>query len=215
MQSNLESLISPEHKEILKSLDHPHKIQAFLDSVQYPGEERNRCVLNVFRDRQAHCLDGALFAVAALRRLGFRPLVIDIYPIPGLDDDHVLALFKVNNHWGAVAKSNFVGLRYREPVYRSLRELVMSYYDGFFNSEGVRTMLSYSRPVNLMKFDRFGWEWQDSGVDMVEEALKKLPSTQVISDQQAELLTPVDPVSYQAGMMVANPDGLYRPKTKR
>lgn len=198
--------------EVFNSLNTPVKIQAYLDSIQYPGEERNRCPINILKDQKAHCLDGALFAVAALRRQGFPPLIVDVYPIPGLDDDHVLAVYKVNDYWGAVAKSNFVGLRYREPVYRTIRELVMSYFDSFFNSDGIRTMLSYSRPVNLRKFDRFGWEYQDSGVDLIEEALKKLPATPVISEQQAELLAPVDAISFRAGMMIANPEGLFKLK---
>jgi hypothetical protein len=210
---SLETLLTNEQRELFASLDSPLKIQAYLDSVKYPGEERNRCPVNVLRDQQAHCLDGALFAAAALRRLGYPPLIVDMYPQPGLDDDHVLAVFKVTNHWGAIAKSNFVGLRFREPVYRSLRELVMSYFDGFFNVNGLKTLLSYSRPVKLQKFDRYGWEWQDAGADTIETYLKCLPSTPVITPRQAEQLSPVDPISYQAGMMIVNPGGLYKPKT--
>src|SRR3990172_4896884 len=109
--------------KVISSLSSPSKIQAFLDDVPYSAEEVYRCPLRVLRDRKAHCFDGALFAAAALRRLGCPPLILDM--IPGdRDDDHLLALYKCDDHWGAVAKSNFVGLRFREPVYRTLRELV-------------------------------------------------------------------------------------------
>ncbi len=199
-------------QRLFSNLDSPKKIQEFLDSVTYPGEDRNRCPVNVIKDHVAHCLDGALLAVAALRRIGHPPLIIDLYPEPGMDDDHVLAIFKQDRCWGAVAKSNYVGLRYREPVYRNLRELVMSYFDVFFNVDGLRTLRSYSRPVNLKRFDPDGWEVQDSGIDRIEEYLKHLPSIRLISSQQAASLYPVDKPSFEAGMLIANPEGLYKPE---
>ena len=140
---------TPAERTALDALHSPFAIQAFLDATPYSPEDRDRCPLNVIRDRVAHCLDGALFAAMALRRLGYPPLLIDLLPEPDIDDDHVLAIFKVNGCWGAVAKSNFVGLRYREPVYRTLRELVMSYFEPFYNVEGVRTLRGYTLPVNL------------------------------------------------------------------
>lgn len=204
--------LAGEQKRLFTSLDTPIKIQEFLNSVQYPGEDRNRCPVNVMKDRKAHCLDGAMFAVAALRRIGHPPLILDLYPEPGMDDDHVLAIYKVGGFWGALAKSNFVGLRFREPVYRSLRELVMSYFDVFFNLNGLRTLRSYSRPVNLKRFDHTAWEVHDSGIDQVEEYLKHLPSTPILSPAQAAQLHAVDKASFDAGMSIANPEGLYNPK---
>jgi hypothetical protein len=85
----------------------------------------------VLRERTAHCLEGAVFAAAALRVLGFPPLLLDLEAVQ--DTDHVVAVFRSRGHWGAIAKSNFSGLRYREPVYRSVRELIMSYFDGYIN----------------------------------------------------------------------------------
>ena len=112
----------------------PRKIQDFLDTVAYEPEYFNRSPLRVLRERRGHCLDGAIFAAAALRRLGHPPLVLDLIPEPLMDDDHVLAVFRKNDAFGAVAKSNFTGLRYREPVFRTLRELIMSYFEDYFNS---------------------------------------------------------------------------------
>ncbi len=106
----------------------------------------------VLRERTAHCLEGAVFAAAALRVLGFPPLLLDLEAVQ--DTDHVVAVFRSRGHWGAIAKSNFSGLRYREPVHRSLRELVMSYFEGYINLRGDRTLRAYSRPVDLARFDR-------------------------------------------------------------
>jgi hypothetical protein len=208
----LESLLNLEQLDLLRSLDHPVKIQAFLDSVPYSAEDRNRSPLEVLRDRQAHCLDGALFAAAALRRLGYPPVVLDMFPDPGMDDDHVLAIFKRHGRYGAIAKSNFVGLRYREPVYRTLRELVMSYFDDFFNVNGVKTLRSYTRPVQVQRFDRENWEVQEAGVDAIEAYLLRLPRRSLLVAETASELQPVDRLSYQAGMLNVNHAGLYKPK---
>src|SRR5437762_11682401 len=109
----------------------------------------------VLREKTAHCLEGAIFAAAALRVLGFPPLILDLEAEQ--DTDHVVAVFKVRRHWGAVAKSNFAGCRYRDPVYRTLRELAMSYFNIYFNLRGERTLRRYSRPVNLARFDHLHW----------------------------------------------------------
>jgi hypothetical protein len=113
----------------LKTLDNPDKIQAFLDSIDYNPDYECRSPRWVIKKRSAHCFEGALFAASALKLLGYKPLIVDMLAYN--DDDHVIAVFKENGHWGAVAKSNFTSLRYREPVYRTVRELIMSYFDFF------------------------------------------------------------------------------------
>ncbi len=120
----------------------------------------------VLRKRTAHCLEGAIFAAAALRVLGYPPLLLDLEA--DNDTDHVIAVFKVRGHWGSVAKSNFTGCRYREPIYRTLRELALSYFNIYFNLRGERTLRRYSRPVNLARFD--AEEWTTSEEDIWEVA---------------------------------------------
>jgi hypothetical protein len=207
-----ESLLTVEEKAILAGLTSPFLIQSFLDSVEYPSGEENRSVLNVLRKRQAHCLDGGLFAAVGLQRLGYPALLIDILPEPDKDDDHILAIYRMDGCWGAIAKSNFVGLRFREPVYRSLRELVMSYFESYFNIDGMKTMRGYTRPVHLKKYDSLNWLWEDHGVDIIEKELKKLKSIPLISPAMAERLNIADPLNYRAGLGVANKGGLYQPK---
>ena len=135
----LEDHLTPPEKELLAGLGSPAQIQTFLDTCAYRPEYSDLSPLSVLRQRKAHCLDGGFFAAAALRRLGYPPLLVDLLPDPGMDDDHILAIFKRNGHYGAVAKSNFSGLRFRDPIYRSLRELVLSYFEDFYNLNGVKT----------------------------------------------------------------------------
>jgi len=194
---------------LLNSLNSPFRIQTFLDTVVYPAGERNRSVIEVLRERQAHCLDGGMFAAACLRRIGFPPLILDLIPEPGTDDDHVLALYKVEGCWGAVAKSNYSGLRFREPVFRTLRELVMSYFEDFFNTSAQKTLRAYTRPFSLAKFDRFNWFFDSRGVDAVEKYLKTLPSIPVINATQISKLNILDKRSVDAGCLGLNPEGVF------
>lgn len=203
--------LTPNQRQTLESLRTPALIQAYLDDTPYSPESANRSPLRVMQDRLAHCLDGGLFAAMALRRLGFPPLIVDLLPEPGRDDDHVLAIFKIEGCYGAVAKSNYVGLRYREPVFRSLRELVMSYFEVFFNTEAEKTLRSYTRPVNLAAYDRMNWPWNDAAADVVEARLKTLKTIPLLTPGQVARLDKVDPLSQRAGMLVANPAGLYKP----
>ena len=212
MTGTLEHELTPEERAVWESLDSPIQIQAFLDQVDYRGEETNRAVVRVLRERQAHCLDGGVFGAAALRRLGHPPVIVDLLPEPGSDDDHVLAIFKSHGRFGAVAKSNFAGLRFREPVYRGLRELVMSYFEAYFNVAGQKTLRFYTRPLNLATLDRLRWQTEDAGVDAIERLLPQLRRVALLTPEQAAGLAPVDTRSYQAGMLGTDHDGLYRPK---
>jgi len=208
----LEETLSKENRSIFESLRTPAQIQAFLDSVPYSAEDANRCPRRVLEDRQAHCLDGGLFAAAALRRLGFPPLIIDLLPPPGRDDDHVLAIFKQYKCYGAIAKSNYVGLRYREPVYRNLRELVMSYFEAFFNSLGEKTLRGYTVTLDLRKLDTLEWETDDRGADEIEQRLKHLHLKPVITDEMAAGLSLVDKRYYDGMTLGIDPKGVYKIK---
>jgi hypothetical protein len=133
-------------------------------------------------------------------------------PDPGVDDDHVLAIFRVNNHYGAVAKSNFVGLRYREPIYRSLRELVLSYFEDFYNLNGLKSLRYYTRPINLATYDYLNWEWSDNKLTVIENRLKVLKRTPLLTREMTAGLLPVDELAYKSGMLGTNLDGVYKPK---
>jgi hypothetical protein len=155
----------------------------------------------VLRARTAHCLEGAVFAAVALRVLGFPPLLLDLEAVQ--DTDHVVAVFRERGHWGAIAKSNFSGLRYRAPAYRSLRELVMSYFEGYVNLRGDRTLRAYSRPVNLARFDRPrpGWMSADAEVWWVAEHLARVPHLRLHPPAVVRALRRVDRRSLRAALV--------------
>jgi hypothetical protein len=200
-------------REVMAQLDSPTKIQAFLDQLSYSREETYRCPLRVLRERTAHCFDGALFAAAALSRLGHPPLILELLP-NDRDDDHLLALYKRTGYWGALAQSNFVGLRFREPVYRTLRELVLSYFEQFYNLEREKTLRGYTRPLNLQAFDDRGWMVDDRLLEGISERLDKIRRYSLITERMAADLSPMDERSYQAGLLGANEAGLYQPSPK-
>lgn len=154
MKDPLAAFTSAELRK-LRSFKDPHGIQRFLDDMPYHLADTAWSPRLVLRERTSHCMEGAIFAAAALRALGFPPLIIDFEAVN--DTDHVLAVFQIKGHWGAIAKSNYTGCRYREPVYRSLRELAMSYFNIYFNMRRERTLRNFSLPVNLKRFDRLVW----------------------------------------------------------
>jgi hypothetical protein len=213
MTDPLEDRLNSEQKSILESLTTPYNIQSFLDSIPYSAENVDRCPLEVIQDRKAHCLDGGLFAAACLRRLGYPPLVVDLLPEPGTDDDHILAIFKQNGHFGAVAKSNFVGLRYREAIYRNLRELVMSYFEQFYNINRQKTLRLYTRPVNLAIFDHLEWTFRSDHLEEIEHYLERIRRYPVITTEMAGHLSLIDKRSYEAGLEGSLHEGLYQPVT--
>jgi len=186
----------------LKALKTPEKIQRFLDSeIAYNKElqgETIRSPRRVLRDKLAHCLEGALLAAAALRVQGFPPLLLDLEAVH--DDDHVLAVFRQQGHWGAIAKSNYSGLRFREPVYRSLRELAMSYFEHYFNAAREKTLRNYSRPVNLARFDRIGWMTAEADLWPICEHLARIPHVALLRSGAGRRLARVDDRLFAAGL---------------
>lgn len=205
--------LTPSERRLLSRLTTPFRIQAFLDDIPYSGEERYRCPLTVLRDRKGHCFDGAIFAAAMLRRIGYPPLIVDMLPNKR-DDDHLLALYKVDGHWGAVAKSNFSGLRFREPVFRTLRELVMSYFEMYYNAAGEKTLRAYTVPLNLSAFDRLNWMTRDKPLDLIGERLDEIRKVRVLTPRMVARLSPMDSRTYRAGMLGVNRAGLYKPPKK-
>ncbi|MEA4880330.1 MAG: hypothetical protein VB045_02500 [Synergistaceae bacterium] len=188
----------------------PLKIQHFLNALPYNPKPECKSPTRVLRDGTAHCFEGALFAASKLRNLGFPPLLMDLRAEN--DDDHVIALFKKDGCWGAVAKSNFTTLRYREPVYRTLRELAMSYFDFYFNVLGEKTLRARSRPLKLGQFDSRNWMETDEDLEYIGDAFTKLPYYPLIEKGREKTLSLADPDLVQAGLLGSNPAGLYVPK---
>jgi hypothetical protein len=188
----------------------PDKIQGFLDSIEYNPNYECRSPRWVIRKKSAHCFEGALFAAAALQFIGYKPLIIDMKSFN--DDDHVVAVFKVDGHWGAVAKSNFTTLRYREPVYRSLRELVMSYFDFYFNIVGDKSLRSYSLPLDLSIYEERRWTTTDEDLEYIGDKLEKIRHYPVIDKKMIKNLKKASDTMLKAGMLGSKVEGLFVPK---
>ncbi len=206
--AQFDARLTNDERNILAGLDRPAKIQAFLNSIPYSDDHYYRCPLRLLRDRKGHCFDGALFAAMALRRLGFPPLILEFIPNER-DDDHIIALFKKRGHWGSVAQSNFTGLRYRDPVFRNLRELVMSYWGDHFNAAGEMTLRGYRGPINLKVFDHLDWMGRDDGLDALADGMDRYRILPLITAEMAADLDLADERSVRAGLLGANPQGLF------
>jgi hypothetical protein len=183
----------------LRALKTPSGIQRFLDKIPYHLAGTAWSPRKVLQEKTAHCLEGAIFAAAALRVLGFPPFLLDLEA--DQDTDHVLAVFKMRGHWGAIAKSNFSGCRGREPVYRTVRELALSYFHTYFNLRGERTLRRYSQPVNLARFDRRGWMTTEKGVWFIAEYLVDIPHRPLLRRGLEKQLTRVDPRTWESEMV--------------
>ena len=199
-----------EEIKFLKTLSDPDKIQGFLDSIDYNPNPECRSPRWVIKKRSAHCFEGALFSAACLEFLGYKPLLADMKAWN--DDDHVIAVYNKNEHWGAVAKSNFTTLRYREPVYRTLRELVMSYFDFYFNLNGEKSLRSYSRPLNLTIFNFRNWSTTDEDLEYIGDKLESMVHYPVVTEKMVKGLFRASDISLKAGMLGSNEAGLFKPK---
>lgn len=185
----------------LRRLNTPEKVQTYLDGLDYnlePDGDTVRSPRRVMRDRTAHCAEGAFLAAAAFRVNGLPPLVVDLESVR--DDDHVLAVYRERGLWGAVAISKFAGLRYRSPVYRTIRELALSYFEHYYNWDGERTLRAYSRPLSLARFDRIGWMTAEEELWPVVEHLAEIAHTPIVPARLDRRLARLDKRSYEAGL---------------
>jgi len=190
---------TPGELRSLRAMNEPHKIQKFLNGLPYHLAPTCWSPRTVLRKRTVHCLEGAIFAAAALRVNGYPPLVIDLES--HRDTDHVLAVFRERGCWGAVAASNYAGCRYREPVYRSLRELAMSYFEDYFNLAGERTLRTFSQPVDLSRFDHLHWMTTDEEVWFIPEYLCDISHRRLLTSWQEKRLHRLDPRSHESGLV--------------
>jgi hypothetical protein len=178
-------MLSTRETQLLRRLSTPWKIQKYLDDLPYNKEhdgETCRSPRRVIRDRTGHCFEAALLAAAALRVNGHPPLILDLESVR--DDDHVIAVCRIDGLWGSMAKSNYAGLGFREPVYRTLRELVMSYFEHYYNLKGEKTLRAFSRPVNLSRFDRLNWMTAEEDLWAIPEYLTTIAHTPILKTKR-------------------------------
>lgn len=197
---NLFSLPAKEF-EILKKINTPVRVQNFLDTLKInfePNGDTFFSPMTVLQKKACHCIEGAILAALALRLHGQAPLLVDLTANKN-DFDHVITVFKKDGFWGAISKTNHAALRYREPVYRSIRELAMSYFHEYFDDFGRKNLRSYSSPVNLKRFDRRGWMTTFDNVYYIPEYLVAARHFPLLTKKQFKNLREADPIEIEAG----------------
>jgi hypothetical protein len=197
-------------RAIFRKLRTPTTIQRYLDhDIGYnlePGGATCYSPRMVLRNRVAHCMEGAMFAAAALRKIGHPALLVDLEAVR--DSDHVLAVYRRGGCWGALAKSNYAGLRGREPVYRTIRELALSYFELYCNDAGEKTLRNYSRPVNLAQFDKLEWMTQEGDVWEIPNYLCEISHTPLMTPAVLRQVGKMDARLFDANYVGhALPDG--------
>lgn len=190
--------------KVLNKLNSPQKIQDYLNKLPINFEEEGgtaRSPRQVLKLRKAHCIEGALLAAVALWYHGQKPLLLDLVTTKN-DDDHVVALFKQNGCWGAISKTNHAVLRYREPVYKTVRELAMSYFHEYFKDTGQKTLRKFSRPYDLSKIKNK--DWLISGEDLweINNALDDYFHYDILTPKQLKNLRPAEKIEVEAGKLV-------------
>jgi hypothetical protein len=183
----------------LRSLKDPYGIQRFLDAMPYHLADTAWSPRVVLRENASHCFEGATLAAAALRVNGYPALILDLEA--EADTDHVIAIYRQKGHWGAIAKSNYTGCRYREPVYRTLRELALSYFDVYFNLRRERSLRTFSDPVKMTRFDHLNWMTTEKPLWFVAEYLFTIRHHKLLAPGMAKRLHRLDERSFLAGCL--------------
>lgn len=200
----MKKILPEKELKILKKLNTPAKIQDFLDTLKINFEEKGDTSLSpmtVLNKRICHCTEGAVLAALAMRVHEQEPLLLDL-TANRHDFDHVVALFKKDGKWGAISKTNHAALRYREPIYNSIRELAMSYFHEYIDDKGRKNLRSYSPPVNLKRFDRLGWMTTKEEIDYIPEYLVEVRHFSMLNRKQIRNLRQADEIEIQAGKIV-------------
>jgi len=195
--------LSDDEKKLFSRLSSPAKIQDFLNTIPFnfePNGETCSSPRVTLERNSAHCLEGALLAAAILWYHKEKPLLLDLTST-AKDFDHVVTLFKKDGFWGAISKTNHAVLRYREPVYKTIRELALSYFHEYFLDDGTKTMRTVSKPFNLKQFGK-GWITSTENLWDIGAALHDSPHDPLLTKAQENNLRKADQVEIEAGKIV-------------
>ncbi len=199
--------------QILKKLNTPAKIQDFLNQMPFNFEkngETNFAPMSVLEKKICHCAEGAILAALVLRIHGYPPLLLDLTANKN-DFDHVVAVYQKEGKWGAISKTNHAVLRYREPVYASIRELAMSFFHEYFDNQGRKSLRSFSLAVNLKRFDKLGWMTTRENIDYIPEYLAKVRHFPILDRKQIQNLRKAEQIEIEAGKIIEwKPMGDYK-----
>ena len=199
---------TPSERRFLRSLNTPHRIQNFLDELDYNPIDDAASPRYILLTRDAHCLEGGLLAAAALEFQGLRPLMVSLQAEN--DDHHVITVYRGLNGWGSISKSNTTLLRGRDPIYKSIRELVMSYFEFYFNLKGQKSLYAYSDPIDLNKYNSWGWRTTDDNLVELGKSFNDIDHFELIGQKELKRLPKVKKSLIDACFLGANQDGLYQ-----
>ncbi len=194
-----------EELGLIKKLNNPTKIQDWLNTIPFNHDKSHHCMSPryVMKNKKAHCVEGAIFAASVLEYHGFLPLILDLRSTSKpYDYDHVIAVYKIDGFWGSLSKTNHAVLRYREPIYRSIRELVMSFFHEYFLDTGIKTLREYSLPLNLNKFKKINWRTTNRDISFITENLDEIKHYRILTPKQIKNLRKADKIEIQAGKIV-------------
>ena len=189
-----------EEKKLFRKLNSPKKIQDYLNSIPFNFSERKNYFSPrfVLKKKKADCLEGAMFAAAVLEFHGAKPWLLDLRSSKKpWDYDHVVAVFRSDGFFGAISKTNHAVLRYREPIYKSIRELVMSYFHEYFLTDGKKTLREYSDLIDLSKL-KLNWRTGDGNLWSIHQYLDKAKHYKILSPRQIKNLRKVDKIEIRA-----------------
>ncbi len=192
---------------ILRRLSTPQKIQAFLNAIRINHEIGGETILSVrqvLTQRRAHCIEAAFVGACALWIHGETPWLMHLDCAP-IDFPHVVALFRRSGAWGAISKSNGTPLRYRDPVYRSLRELAMSYFHEYSDRHGRKTLRSYSAAFDMRRVDPALWVTCQGACMDANDLLASARHYSLVTSRQERLLARRDPFERRAAKTVQYP----------
>lgn len=198
--------LSQDEVRLFSKLTTPAKIQDYLETLYFNFEYDGDTVMSprrVIQNKKAHCFEGALFAACALSLHGYKPLILDLRSNKH-DFDHVIAVFKMNGHWGAISKTNHAVLRYRDPIYKTIRELVYSYFHEYFLDSGRKTLVDFSGPFDLLNHTDMSWVTSGDELWDIPTMLDESPHTAFLpKGMTPRHLRPADPIERQAGQIVS------------
>lgn len=196
--------LNKEEVKLFRSLNTPSKLQDFLNKIPINFEEKGDTCMSprsVLKKWEAHCAEGAILAAAVLRFHGHPPLIIDL-TAHKRDFDHLVCVFRRHDMWGGISKTNHGVLRYREPIYKNIRELVMSYFHEYFDDDGKKNLRSYSLPVNLSRFDSINWMTSKEDLWEIPEYMAEVKHFPILSRKQIANLRKADDIEIEIGKVV-------------
>jgi hypothetical protein len=200
---DISTMWNKSEQALFTRLKTPAAIQSFLNTIPLNFEKRRETCMSpraVLERKLAHCMEGALLAAAILEFHGYKPYVLDLRA-KRPDDDHVVAVFKVGKYFGAISKTNHAVLRYREPIYASIRELALSYFHEYFTDDGKKTLREYSLPVDLNRFNKRNWRISKEDLFEIPHTLDKVKHYSIVPKSYLRKLRQADPIEIKAGKL--------------